>query len=81
MPNGLVCAMQYELGEYEVGNIQCFDREGVAIYLSTRTGDFQHVQDFYADIYDPVDKRDYVIEWADPESEYTFNDLMYGSED
>ena len=77
----VVCAMQYDLGEWEVGNIISFDREGIEIYLSTRSGDFQCIDDFYADIYDPVDKVDYVIPWEAPESEYTFNDLMYPSED
>jgi len=73
----VVCAMQYDIGEYEIGNMITLDREGVEIYLHSHSGDFQYITDFYADIYDPVDKRDIVIPWASPESEYTFNDLMY----
>ena len=42
----VVCAMQYDLGEYEIGNIQSLDREGVEIYLSTHSGDFQCINDF-----------------------------------
>jgi len=77
----VVCAMQYDLGEYEVGNIQAFTRSGIEHYLSTHSGDFQCIDDFYADIYDPVDKRDYEIPWNDPESDIIFNDCMYPMED
>ena len=73
----VVCAMQYDLGEYAMGNMITLDREGVEIYLSTHSGDFQCINDFYADLYDPVDKRDIVIPWADPSSEIIFNDCMY----
>jgi hypothetical protein len=77
----VICAMQYDLGEWEMGHFQTFTREGVEVYLSSRSGDFQCINDFYADLYDPVDKKDYVIPWADPESEYTFNECMYPSEE
>ena len=77
----VVCAMEYHLGEYEIGNIISLDREGVEIYLHSHSGDFQYITDFYADLYNPVDKRDVVIPWASPESGYTFSDLMYGTEE
>ena len=77
----VVCAMEYHLGEYEIGNIITLDREGVEIYLSTRSGDFQCIDDFYADLYDPVEKRDIVIPWALEDSDMIFCDLMYGTED
>ena len=75
------CATRLYLSDWDVGNMQTLDREGVEIWMTTNTGDFQSITDFRADIWNHYDKCDVVVEWADPESEYTFNDLMYPSEE
>jgi hypothetical protein len=77
----VVCAMDIELGEYEIGNMITLDREGVLNYLYTHCGDFQEIIDFRADLYNHYDKANVVIEWESPESEYTYNDCMYPSEE
>lgn len=77
----VTCAMQYDIGEWEVGNMITLDREGVSHWLSMNSGDFRYIIDFYANIWNHFDKCDVEIQWSDPESEYTFNQCMYPSED
>lgn len=80
MPSS-ICAYKYDLGEYDVGNLQTLDREGVESWLLVHAGDFQHILDFHANIWNHFDKCDVEIAWDSPESEYTFNDLMYPSDE
>ena len=77
----ITCAMEYSLTEWDVNNISPITRDEVAHWLSLNSGDFQGIDDFRADIYDPVDKRDIVIPWALEDSDMIYSDLMYGSEE
>ncbi len=64
-------ATSYQLNGYDLENIGEFTRENVEQWLCTHAGDFQSVTDFRA-VCGAVE-----VEWADPESECTFNDCMY----
>jgi hypothetical protein len=77
----VVCGMQYDLTEHDVQNIHPLTYDNVEDWLMKHSGDFQEIIDFRADIYDSVLGIDVVFEWEDPESEYTYFDLMYSSED
>ena len=48
-------------------------REGVEQWLTTHSGDFQSIEDFYADIADG--ENDLVFDWVNEDSEEKFNDL------
>jgi len=79
----VVAAMNYTPSRYDVENMRDDDgritRDGVQRWLDTHAGDFQSVDDFRADIADGDD--DIVIEWADPESEFTYSDCMFPAEE
>jgi hypothetical protein len=84
-PYGATCAMQYELDGYQVENATDENgkvtRESVQRWIDTNTGDFSTVIDWTASI-ELADGSDTVeLPWTDEESEFTFNDAMYGSED
>ena len=64
-------AMEYPLSAHDVANIGRFTRDNVAAWLSANSGDFQSIDDFRASIGDDE------IEWADEESEFTYDDLVY----
>jgi hypothetical protein len=86
-----ICAYGYELRDYDLRNILAeaitgdvevtpenlaarFTRERVADWLAMNAGDFQRVTDFRAVA------GDVELAWADEESEFAYNDAMYGSE-
>ena len=73
----ITCAMEYSLTEWDVNNISPITRDEVAYWLSLNSGDFQGIDDFRADIYDPSTGHDIVFEWEDPESEMTYNACMW----
>lgn len=80
----VTAAYFYNLSTYDLDNIRAYGdgtitRDGVERWLLTNAGDFQHVQDFRADITDG--DTDIVFDWASEESEFTYNDCMYGGED
>lgn len=79
MPN-IVCAMSYDVRSEDVtdddGNVT---RESVEDWLSSHAGDFQSVDDFRADI--ALGDADVIIPWNDEESEMTFAECMFPSED
>ena len=78
----VVAAYVYNLSEYDAKIIEEFiTRDEVELWLCKNAGDFQEIIDFRADIYARDINEDIVFEWSDPESEYTFNDLMYPSDD
>lgn len=65
-------------------------RESVEQWLATNSGDFQSVDDFAAWVSLPTEPcecckrmqfRTVETPWQDEESELTFNDCIYGSED
>ena len=74
------CAQSQDLSAYDLENIEDVrDREAVARWIDTHFGDFQHIKDFRADFH--VGDEHVVHEWKDEESELTFNDCMYPSEE
>lgn len=54
-------------------------RESVELWLTTHTGDFSSVDDFYADIEAP--EGNVIIEWESEDIELMFSDLMHGEDD
>lgn len=68
------CAQRIDLRQYDIENIGEPTRENVEQWLTMHSGDFQSVTDFRAVIGETV------IEWANEESELTFNDCMYPCE-
>lgn len=80
---GLTCAQDKTLSPSEVENIRDEDgkitREGLEDWLGCHTGDFQSIDDFYGSIEDGDDTVE--IEWASEDSELTYNDCMFPSED
>ena len=74
-PSGAICAQRIELSGHDLENIGEFTRDNVEEWLCTHSGDFQHVQDFYATA------GDIEIPWDDEESEFTYQDCMYPAED
>lgn len=49
--------------------------DSVESWLYTHAGDFSSITDFYADL-EPREGN-VLIDWAEEESEYAFNDAMY----
>lgn len=80
---GLTCAQDKTLSSYDVENMRDDDgkitRESVENWLGCNSGDFQSIDDFYASIEDGDETID--IEWASEESEMTYNDCMFPSDD
>lgn len=78
----VVCAMDYTWSTYDVENARDDEgnltRESVERWLILNSGDFQSIIDFRADLVDG--KNDFVSDWSDEESEFTYNDCMYGDE-
>ncbi len=68
-------AMEYPLSSYDVENIGKLTRENVEQWLTTHSGDFQGIDDFYATVGDTE------IPWNSEESEMTYNDCMYPPEE
>jgi hypothetical protein len=69
------CAYRYELRNYDLANIGAFTRRNVDRWLATNAGDFQVITDFRA----VCGKRE--IPWVSEDSELTYADCMYPSED
>jgi hypothetical protein len=74
-PGTGTCAYRYELRDYDLDNMNAFTRDNVDRWLGANAGDFQAVKDFHA----VCGKAE--IPWKSEESECTFNDCMYPSED
>ncbi len=72
---GGTAAMTYKLTAYDLENIGELTRENVQKWLDTHSGDFQSLSDFHADI------GDFDSPWEHAESECTFNDCMFPSEE
>ena len=70
-------AMEYTMSAEDLDRLKAegeVTREVVDDWLSTKTGDFQSVTDFRADL-DDID-----IPWGTEEGEMIFNDCMYPEE-
>ena len=68
------CAMEYPLTAHDVANIGRFTRDNVETWLSANSGDFQSIDDFRASVGDDE------IDWESEESEFTYNNCVFGSE-
>lgn len=77
MPS-VVCAQTFQLTSYDVENARDEDgdltRESLTRWLDTHAGDFSEILDFSADIGD----NEFVSDWADELSAFTFSDAMFG---
>lgn len=71
----VTCAQVIKLTEHDLESIGELTRENVEMWLTSHTGDFQSITDFRADI------GEWESPWASEESECTFSDCMYGSEE
>ena len=90
----ITAATTYTLSDYDIGNIRArsqgadvgpvdsgpVTREGVEEWLSRNSGDFQSVEDFRVTI-STADGYDFDSDFEDEESELTFNDCMFPSDD
>jgi hypothetical protein len=81
MPAG-TCAMRYPLSAHDIENIRDDDgaitRESIEQWLTSNSGDFQHVADFSASI--EVGENTLDFAWKNEDSEFTYNDCMYPAE-
>lgn len=74
------CAMDIELTGHDVSNIEePITRETVEDWLNCHSGDFQSIEDFRADL--EIEGETVVFDWKSDDSEITYNDCMFGSED
>ncbi len=87
MPYGAVCAMDYELDSYKLGNLLAnveegeeLSREHVEHWLSLNSGDFQGITDFHADLELP-DGTNFTSEWESEDNECTYMDCMHGGDE
>ena len=71
----ITCAQRIDLDSFQVSNIGEPTRENVEDWLGSHAGDFQSIEDFHA----IVGKTE--IAWKNEESESTYNDCMFPSED
>lgn len=75
-----VCAQSKDLSDYDMSNIgDPHNRDDVERWLLLNSGDFSNVTDFRADFH--IGDEHIVHEWQSEESELTFNDAMYPSEE
>lgn len=78
-----VCAMEYQLNAYQVENAKDdqgrITRESLDRWLSTNSGDFQSVTDFWASI--EVGDQTVEIPWANEDSECEFWDCTCPAQD
>lgn len=77
----VTCAMEYPIYSYELDNMRDDEtnitKESIEYWLSSHSGDFQSIEDFYADIEAP--EGNIIVNWAKEDSENTYNDCMYGN--
>ena len=83
MPPAETCAQEKTLSNSDMENLAEEDgiitRELIEQWLTTNTGDFQSIEDFRAD-FDWKGKH-WESEWESEDSEFTFCDCMYPSDD
>ena len=76
----VVCAQEKDLTAHDMSNLgDPRNRDDVERWLLLHSGDFQSIDDFRADF--EVDGENVVHEWKHEESEWTFSDCMYPSDD
>jgi len=71
----VTAAYDYSLSDYDLENIGQFTRANVERWLGTHAGDFQSIEDFQAECGRKT------IPWKSEESEVTYIDLRFPSED
>ena len=71
---GCVCSMRYTPSNHDLENMRDetgkVTREAVANWLSNHTGDFQYIEDFYADLELP--EGNIIFEWSSEEAEIAY---------
>lgn len=84
MPNA-TAATSITASSYDVENMRddegVIDRDSVEQWLMSHSGDFSRVLDFAASIEDPTSGETITIDWADEDSEFTYSDCMFPSDD
>ena len=77
------CAQEIVLRPHDIENAKDEEgkltRDSVEHWLCLHAGDFQSIQDFRASIEDGEETIE--IPWKDEESEFTYSDCMFPSED
>lgn len=76
----ITCAMEYPLADYDLETMRDEEsgeitREDIEQWLTTHSGDFQGIDDFRASI----GETEYP--WTHEESEWTYNECVYGNEE
>jgi len=71
------CGTVYNLSRHHIANIRAlgggtFTRDACRLWLRSHAGDFQHIEDFHADI------EDFDSPWALSDSDLTFASCMGG---
>jgi len=75
-----IAATIRNLSSYDLENIENVKaRDSVQSWIDKNVGDFQSIKDFRADFH--IGDENVVHEWQSEESELTFNDCMYPSDD
>jgi len=86
-----LCAMEYNLDDYDVGCMRETDgdtlpvtegpitRESVQRWIDTHCGDFSNVVDWWASIENNGETIEF--HWQDEQHEVDYYDCVYGSED
>ena len=87
---GQTCAMFKELKGYDVDKLENSGlgqelskeqkREVIEVWLVKNSGDFQRILDFEADI-ELGDGSNVTVEWLNEDSEFEYNDPMWGNEE
>ena len=77
----IMAAMEYtltdsDLRRYGIDKENCTREQIEENWLYTNTGDFSSIEDFRIDF-----GSNHVIEWKKPDSELTYNDCMFPSDD
>ena len=75
MPGNVPCAQSRDLTSHDIENIGELTRDNIQAWIDSHFGDFSNIIDFRADI------GDFLSEWSEEESEYTFSDCMYPVEE
>lgn len=82
---GQAIATEMNLTAFNLENIQAQidiwedERKGLEVWLYANSGDFSHIQDFYANL--ELDSGNVIVKWSNDESEYLYTDCMYPFED
>jgi len=78
------CAMGREIAQHDIDNMYNgkghIDRSLVESWIDTNMGDFQWVDDFALVVHDTRGNIVFQTDWATPESEVIYCDIMYNND-